>query len=144
MLDVRPDFALQRIEQGGQHHQEAQHLDAEAVAFIEFRLRGPVQEGGDVLGFLVQGRLGAVGIGHDIVRERGRHADIMAGERLVVAHAVRHHGGIRRSIHIAGQHRIDIVRTALARLDQQRLVGRQGTVIGRARRLWSRISTKAR
>ena len=64
---------------------EEQHGgQAGGLARHHLRLGGPHQEGGDVLRHLLDGRLGAVGVGHLVVAERRRHGDPAAGEDVVL------------------------------------------------------------
>ena len=76
------------------------------------------------------------------VRQRRRHGDVPAREIGVVIFAVRHLEAGGRLLAEAGEDRIDILRPALARLDDQRQIGRQraavvgagGLLVGEGRR----------
>src|SRR3546814_5127733 len=68
--------------------------------------------------------LGAVGELHAAVRQDVRHADLMAGEVPVPVHA-RHELGVLRRILEADEEGVDVVRPALAGLDDQRQIRRQ-------------------
>jgi len=134
-MQVGPDLALQRVQHSGQHQQEQHHLDAEALARFHGRFGGPGEEGDDVADFLVQRRLGAVGIIHRLVVQRRRHGDLVAGEIGVVVHAVQYRFPIRRFVLIAGQKGMYVVGAAFSGLGHQRQIRRQGAVVGGAGRV---------
>src|SRR5690242_406725 len=48
-LDLVPHLLLGKIHEPGEHDQENHHLKADALALHQMRLRGPHQEGRDVL-----------------------------------------------------------------------------------------------
>ena len=122
------------VEDARHDHQEQDHLEAHAVPLFEGRLRRPAEERDDVVRHLRHACLGAVGIG-DLVRvERRRHLDLVAGEVLVVVHSLEHLE-VGRGVLVAGRDRVDVIGAALARLRNQRQIGRQGAVVGGARRL---------
>ena len=151
MPDPVPDPAVARVEQAGQDDQHDHDGQAHALALFHLRVRGPLQEGGDVLGFLAQRGLGAVVESDPVVDQRRRHGDEAADRNLmriavparshvaghigvvVLAVGDRQAGGRVRAV--AGHDRIDVARSALAGLGQQGHVRRQGSAIGRARRL---------
>src|SRR5260370_22796422 len=81
---IGPHLAFHGVHQAGHRQQEEDDANAGALAVLHFRLRRPGEELNDIGGFLVEGRLGAVGIGHLVVAEWRRHADLVAGEILVV------------------------------------------------------------
>src|SRR3984893_9826116 len=61
-LDARPNLLFHEKEKPGVDDEEDQHANAEALAFLEFRLCGPHQESSNILGVLLN-RLGrAVGV----------------------------------------------------------------------------------
>src|ERR1700735_4853128 len=70
MVNVVPDLLLGEIKKAGQHDEKYEHLEAEPLALVELGLRRPHQEGGDVLGVLIDSRRGAVGIFDLSVPER--------------------------------------------------------------------------
>lgn len=87
------------------------------------------------------GGLDGDGGGHTVfvfdeaVVEDTRHGYAGAGEVGVEVEATRHRRSGRRVLGVARQETEDVVAAAVPRLDDQAQVGRQGTVVGRARRL---------
>src|SRR5262249_56734572 len=72
---VVPHLLLGEVEQPRKHDQENEHLHADALSGLEVRLGGPHQEGGDVLGILLDRHGRAVGVVDALVRERRWHRD---------------------------------------------------------------------
>ena len=107
------------------------------MAGIEVRFRRPRQERRHVARHLVDGRLGAVRIGHLPRRgQRRRHRDVEVGEIRVVMQPL---GRLRtrelldqrrRLRTVAGQQRVDVVGAVMPCLRHQRQVGRQRIVVG--------------
>src|SRR5512147_1798688 len=58
-----PDLLVGKVEQAREHEQEREHLNAKRLALRHVRVGRPLQEGGDVRGFLRDRRGRAVGIG---------------------------------------------------------------------------------
>ena len=158
MVNVVPDLLLGEIKKAGQHDEKYERLEAEPLALVELGLRRPHQEGGDVLGVLIDSRRCAVGIFDLSVAQRLRHRDGMAGKVLVVLRARRQRDPGRR-IFVADEDGVDVVGAVLlvlgesiedepgkarfeaARLRQHGHVGRQaaphrraGSLIVRERR----------
>ena len=115
------------------------------MAVLQVRLRGPNEERGYVPGHLVDSRLGSVGVGHlALRRQRRRHGDVEVREIGVEVEVGARLGfgryflamfiPVRVRIGPAGQQRIDIGRTALARFGDQRKVRRESIVIRSTRR----------
>src|SRR5437660_11365030 len=79
VLDRRPYLLLGEVEKAGQNDEEDHYLEADALARLQMRLGDPHQEGGDVLGVLVDlgGRL--VGILDEPVGKRWGHGRGVAG-----------------------------------------------------------------
>src|SRR3984957_20889751 len=69
-VDVVPELLLGEVEQARHDHEIDQHLEADTLALVELRLGRPPQEGGDVLGVLIDRLRRAVGIAHDAVAQR--------------------------------------------------------------------------
>ncbi len=67
----------------GQREQEQDDANAGALAVFHVRFGCPGQELGNVGGFLVDGSLGAVGIGHLVVRSGGAIAILWPGKYLL-------------------------------------------------------------
>src|SRR5437879_12544414 len=65
-----PHLLLGEVEKPGKHDQENEHLHAEALSCLEVRLGGPHQEGGDVLGGLLDRTGPAVAVAVPRVRAR--------------------------------------------------------------------------
>src|SRR3546814_8606630 len=64
MLLVSPDVPVRQIGQHREDEQEEEDGIADLDTLDQLRLGGPDEERGDVLGHLIDRRLGAVGIGH--------------------------------------------------------------------------------
>ena len=84
------------------------------------------------MGLLVDARGCAVGIGDRALGQWRRHGDVAAGEIGVEVLACLNGETVRRRLAESGDDRIDVLRTALAGLDDQRQVGRQRAAIARA------------
>src|SRR5258705_2411803 len=83
-LDLVPHLLLGEVEQAREYDQEDQHLEADALARLQVRLRRPHHEGPDGFGVFIYGRLRAVRIVDLLVDQRLAHPDGMARESLVV------------------------------------------------------------
>src|SRR5262245_14315355 len=106
---VVPHLLLGEVEQPRKHDQENEHLHADALPGLEVRLGGPHQEGGDVLGILLDRHRRAVGVVDALVRERRRHRDGMAGKIFIVEAAGRKGDARRRRVLVAVQQRGKVV-----------------------------------
>src|SRR5215475_5809541 len=143
---VVPHLLLGEVKEPRQHDQENEHLYADALSGLEVRLGGPHQEGGDVLGVLLDRHRRAVGVVDALVRERRRHGDGMAGKIFIVEAAGRKGDARRRRVPVAFHQRGEVVDALLlvlrediadpareaalvtARLGDHREIGRYGIV----------------
>src|SRR4029077_245527 len=107
-VDRGPDLALGRVEHAGGNDQEQRDFEPGAVPVLEPRLGSPGQKGDDVVRHLRHGRRHAIGKGNGVVAERWRHRDLVAREKLVVAHA-REQIETRRRIFVAGQNTVYVI-----------------------------------
>ncbi len=130
MMDRRPDAALHEIEQAREHDEEAHDAPPDAFALIEMRLRGPHQEGRDILGVLLHRLRRFVVIGHGAVGQGRRSCRAAAGHVDVVILPVgeRH---VRGRVLIALQQRGDVVDARLL-VDEPRQSRRAGRSESRA------------
>src|SRR5262244_464890 len=106
---VVPHLLLGEVKEPRQHDQENEHLYADALPGLEVRLGGPHQEGGDVLGILLDRHRRAVGVVDALVRERRRHRDGMAGKIFIVEAGGRKGDARRRRVLVAVQQRGEVV-----------------------------------
>ena len=102
VFNVSPNLALHRIGQPSKDGQEDDDLHAQSAALFKFWLRGPLQEGADIMRHLFNSSLGAIGVFHLIGVERRAHGDLIAREVAVEMHPI-HQGHARRRILIANQ-----------------------------------------
>src|SRR6202050_3690425 len=102
-LSVRglPDPLLHRIEQRREHDEEDQDPEANSLALGKIRFSRPAQKGGNVMGVIIQRRLGAVLVIDSAVGDRLWHRDLVAGIVQIPLEIV----GLR----IAGQDRVDVI-----------------------------------
>src|SRR6516165_10799168 len=109
------------------------------MPILEPRFGGPGQERRDVVRHLRHGRGHTVGESHGVVAKRRRHGDLMSREELVVVHPGEQ-VEVRWRLFVPGKNTVDVIGPARARLNNQRLIGRQRAVIRSARRLvvWER------
>jgi len=121
--------------EGEQDAADSHHLPAHALAVVHLGLGGPVEELDDVLGHLRGGRGRAVFVINQAVVQHARHCDAGAREVGVEVETALHDGARRRLIRVASQEGEDVVAAAVAGLDDEAEVGRQGAIVGRACRL---------
>src|SRR5271154_4573972 len=74
-----PDPLLYEVEQRGEHQEEDQDPEANSLTLWKIRFGCPAQKGCNVLGVIVQGRLGAILIIDRAVGDGLRHRDLVAG-----------------------------------------------------------------
>src|SRR5262249_16752341 len=79
-LHLVPDLLLGEVHEEREDDQEDHHLETDALALFQMRLRGPHQERGDIPGVLRDGLRRAVGIVDATVGQRRRHRDGVAGK----------------------------------------------------------------
>ena len=131
--NVAPDATLERIEHCGEDDQVQDHLDAKALAFFHFRVRGPCQKRRDILGVLFKGRLGPVFVIYRFFIQRLGHENLVARIIFVVIGAF---GKIKICgciVQIPGHQAIDIIGSAFAGLGDDRKIGRKRAAIGKTR-----------
>ena len=112
-----------------ENENEDQHLEAGLLALLQLRLRRPGEEDGHVAGVLSEGHGRAVHVLDGLVVEGLRHGDLLALVEVVEAHAVGELHPLGRLVLVAGHQRVEVVRTALPRLDDQREVRRQRAAV---------------
>ena len=83
-VNLAPDMLLGNIRKGTEYCQLEQHFKPHMLALFHFRLRGPLQEMGDVFCHLVNACRCAVFIAHLAIGKRRGHGELAAGEIRVV------------------------------------------------------------
>src|SRR6516162_6744776 len=140
-VDSCPDLAFGRVKHAGGNDQKQSDFEPGAMPILEPRFGGPRQERHDIVRHLRHGGRRAVGKGHGVVAKRRRHGDLMTREKFIVVHPFEHTKA-RRSLPVAGENPVNVIGTACARLDDQRLIRRKGAVVCGTRRLivrkWAR------
>lgn len=107
-LDGGPLELLDPNGETGQGGQNDDGLEPHLLSLVELGLRGPGEEGSDVLGHLGRGRLRSVGVLDEAVVEHAAHADRASREVRVVVETLTDLDTCRR-VYVAGDEGVDVV-----------------------------------
>lgn len=118
-----------------------QGLDTQSLSFVVFWFRGPVEEGGNILGHLGGGGRGTVFVFNQVIKQNSTHGNGTTWEVRVVVGAWWQLDTGRRLVRVTSQQGEDVIAGTVSGLDDQRQVWWVGTLVGSSGSLFVGVRT---